>query len=158
MNQRQNALYWREWSAAKRALMPGREPFTKAEEEARRHELHVQALGDDKSHLDFNNDDFDHVLAAFRALSRPGDLNAQLHAIGGQRKRLLFVIRSLAKSIGVGDRYVAAIVERMNAEGKLGSSDLDQLHPRKLTKVMIALRQHEKRGAVQEPELIGEPF
>ena len=44
--------------------------------------------------------------------------------------------------------YVAGIVRTMNAEGKLGSDDLEELHPRELTKVMIALRQHEKRGCV----------
>jgi hypothetical protein len=48
----QNALYWREWSAAKRALMPARETFTKLEETTRRHELHVQAIGEEKSHVD----------------------------------------------------------------------------------------------------------
>lgn len=145
LSRAQNALYWREWSAAKRALMPGRSTFTKAEEEQRRHELHIKALGDDKSHVDFDNDDFDHVLAAFRALSRPGDLNAQHHALNGQRKRLLFGIRRAA-----APSYIDAVVERMNAEGKLGSSELQELHPRELTKVMIALRQHERRGVIAE--------
>ncbi len=77
MSPRQNALYWREWAAAKRALMPGRATWTKYEENEHRHELHLEALGQEKSHLEFDNDDFDHVLSAFRAKSRPGDLKAQ---------------------------------------------------------------------------------
>lgn len=137
LTRNQNALYWREWSAVR-----------KASPASDRHELHLQALGEEKSHVDFNNDDFDKVLAAFRAVSQPGNLNAQLHALNGQRKRLLFGIRKLARSMDAGDAYVAGIVRTMNAEGKLGSDDLEQLHPRELTKVMIALRQHEKRGCV----------
>jgi hypothetical protein len=148
LSRNQNALYWREWSAAKRALMPGRETWTKDEETNRRHELHIQALGEEKSHVDFSNDDFDKVLAAFRAVSRPGDLNAQLHALNGQRKRLMFGIRRLAKSMGADEFYVAGIVRTMNAEGKLGSDDLEQLHPRELTKVMVALKKHESRGGL----------
>src|ERR1041385_6065139 len=115
LTRNQNALYWREWSAAKRVLMPGRDTWTKDEETTRRHELHIQALGDEKSHVDFNNDDFDKVLAAFRAISQPGNLNAQLHALNGQRKRLLFGIRNLARSIGAGEAYVQGIIDRMDA-------------------------------------------
>lgn len=38
----------------------------------------------------------------------------------------------------------------MNSEGKLGSSDLDELHPKDLTKVLVALRAHERRGLVHQ--------
>jgi hypothetical protein len=159
----QNALYWREWSAVKRVLMPGRSTWTKHEESERRHALHIQALGDDKSHVDFNNEDFDHVLGALRAISRPDDLNAQLHALNGQRARLLHGIRKLADEASPYAReYINGIVERMNAEGKLGSSILEDLHPRELVKVMVALKKHERRGVVHEPclhvETSGNPF
>jgi hypothetical protein len=52
--------------------------------------------------------------------------------------------------MGAGNAYVEGIVKTMNAEGKLGSEDLEQLHPRELTKVMVALRKHEQRGVVFE--------
>jgi hypothetical protein len=142
LTRNQNALYWREWSAVR-----------KASPASDRHELHVQALGEEKSHVDFTNDDFDKVLAAFRAVSQPGNLNAQLHALNGQSKRLLFGILRLARELAGGNSlsgadYIAGIVRTMNVEGKLGSDDLEQLHPRELTKVMVALRKHEKRGCV----------
>lgn len=155
MTKNQNALYWREWSAVR-----------KASPASDRHDLHIQALGDDKSHVDFDNDDFDKVLAAFRAISQPGNLNAQLHALNGQRKRLMFGIRKLARSMDAGEAYVQGIIDRMDARrGEKPGDDqdawerererderprrkLEELHPRELTKVMVALRKHEKRGCV----------
>jgi hypothetical protein len=144
----QQHLHWALWKRVKAKLMPGRETWTKHEETERRHALYVQALGDEKSLTAFDNDDFDKVKAAMLAIVEPTNLNAQLHALNGQRKRLLFGIRRLVKSMGADELYVAGIVRTMNAEGKLGSEDLEQLHPRELTKVMIALRQHEKRGCL----------
>lgn len=152
LTRNQNALYWREWSAVKSVLMPGRSTWTKDEETQRRHALHIQAIGDEKSHVDFDNEDFDHVLGAFRAISRPTDLNAQLHALNGQKTRLLFGIRRSAISIGVNEPYVAGIVRTMNAEGKLGSAELEELHPKDLVKVMIALRKHQARPARRREE------
>jgi hypothetical protein len=74
-------------------LMNGRETWTKHEEDQRRHELYLQALGEEKSLTELDNDDFDKVKAAMLAIVEPGNLNAQLHALNGQRKRLLFGIR-----------------------------------------------------------------
>ena len=147
LSKAQNSLYWREWSAAKRALMPGRSTWTKHEEETRRHEIHIRALGADKSHLDFTNADFDKVLAELRAISRPADLNAQLRQLNQQHYRLLFGIRKLASELhGAGwRRYVAGIIDHMNADGALQGSDLDQLAPADLEKIMIALRKDQAR-------------
>ena len=148
LTQSQLGLHWRLWKSVKAKLMPGRETWTKHEEDQQRHALYVQALGQEKSLTEFDNDDFDKVKAAMLAVIEPGNLNAQLQALNGQRKRLLFGIRGLAKSMGVDEFYVAGIVRTMNSEGKLGGDALEQLHPRELTKVMIALRQHERRGIV----------
>ncbi len=152
LSPRQKSLHWALWKKALQILMPGRETWTKLEESEQRHSIYIEALGADKSLTEFDNDDFDKVKAAFLAIIEPGDLNAQLHAINGQRKRLLYGIRKLARSIEADEFYVAGIVRTMNAEGKLGSSDLDELRPAELTKVMIALRQHERRGAVHSEE------
>jgi hypothetical protein len=81
MTSKQEALYWREWAAV-RAAWP----------EADRHELHLRALGTDKSHKTFTNLDFDKVLAEFRSVSRPADLAAQLHQLRQAKKRLLWKI------------------------------------------------------------------
>jgi hypothetical protein len=59
------------WHAAKIA---GR-----LEEDRRR--LTCEALGEDKSSKDFTSEDFDKVLAAFRAISQPDSLNAQIRAM-----------------------------------------------------------------------------
>lgn len=158
LSKAQIGLHWRLWARVKAIQMPGRETWTKHEEDQRRREIYTQALGDEKSLTEFDNDDFDKVKAAMLAIVEPGNLNAQLHALNGQRKRLLFGIRNLAQSMGAGPAYVAGIVERMNAEGKLGSADLEELHPRELTKVMVALRKHEHRGVIAEPEPAEQPF
>ncbi|HZP61120.1 MAG TPA: phage protein GemA/Gp16 family protein [Opitutaceae bacterium] len=46
-----------------------------------RHSLHRRVLGRDKSSLDLTNAEFDKILAAFRAESRPGDLDAQIRQL-----------------------------------------------------------------------------
>ncbi len=154
LSKAQLGLHWRLWARVKAVQMPGRETWTKHEEDQRRHAIYTQALGEEKSLTEFDNDDFDKVKAAMLAIVEPGNLNAQLHALNGQRKRLLFGIRKLAEELSPyrdWRRYAAGIVKTMNAEGKLGSDDLDELHPRELTKVMVALRKHEARGAIAAP-------
>lgn len=159
LSRAQLGMHWRLWARVKAALTPGRETWTKHEEDQNRHALYVQALGEEKSLTEFDNDDLDKVKAAMLAIVEPGNLKAQLEAINGQRKRLLFGIRRLASR-----EYIAGIVRTMNAEGKLGSSELEQLHPRELTKVMVALKKHEVRagradgGTIAEPEPAEEPF
>lgn len=167
----QNALYWREWSAAKRALMPGRETWTKLEEETRRHELHREALGHDKSHLDFTNDDFDKVLGALRAISKPGDLNAQLRQVRGAHRRARFALDQLIAEHGVDRNYVQGIIDQMfptrapapdRARDRWQDEHDQPARPRKLLgeltvdelkKVIIALRKQVKRAQRQPAEV-----
>lgn len=78
----QDKLYWREWAAARRL-----DPFLD------RHECHVKALGVDKSHASFSNDEFDRVLAFFRSISRPADVNAQIRQLEQPKIRLLHKIQ-----------------------------------------------------------------
>ena len=85
----QNALYWREWQKTRlRLLADGHSPD---QADARRHALHIKALGADKSHLAFTNADFDKVLAAFRAIHDDANLNAQLRLLDqpDERRRAL---------------------------------------------------------------------
>ncbi len=137
MTPKQNNLYWREWSAAH-----------KADPKADRHQLHVEALGHDKSHLDFTNDDFDKVLGAFRAISRPGDLNAQLRQIRGQHRRALYILERLMRQLGVDRNYVQAVIDQMQIEHPTAFTrhpTLDDLTAPELEKVIIALRKQAKR-------------
>lgn len=105
MTPAQQKLYWREWLAAKRAARL---------EEADRHALHEQTLGTPKSSKDLTNQDLDKILATFRALSHPGDLNSQLRQQNQPRTRLLFAIRHQIKLLGVlvddPHAYVTAIL------------------------------------------------
>lgn len=110
---RQNALYWREWAAAKRALMPGRETWTKLEENERRHDITIEALGRDKSHLEFTNADFDKVLGALRAISKPGDLNAQIRQARQQDIRARYVLDRLMVKLGKGRNYVQGVIDKI---------------------------------------------
>lgn len=78
---KQEAFYWREWRVV-----------LQTNPAANRHDLHRRALGCDKSHKNFTNQDFDAVLAVFRSLSRPDDLNSQLRQQEMERTRLIYAI------------------------------------------------------------------
>lgn len=143
---KQNALYWRLWSQAKRALLNGRETMTGDEENKRRRELHVRAIGQNKSHYDLTNREFDLVLAELRAVIDPSDLRGQLRQQNQHATRLNWGLRKVMRELGVNWHYVAGIVHRMNENGELSSNRVDALNVDDLRKVMIALRKHQQRG------------
>ena len=118
----QNSLYFREWGSVRTACKQQGFPIPD------RHSLHVKALGQDKSHLQFSNEDFDLVLAQFRALSQPENLAAQLRQQDMPRRRLMYSIARLAP-----EHYWRAI-----ARDKFGTPDetrldMDQLHQLRMT-------------------------
>jgi hypothetical protein len=88
MTSKQQWLYWREWRAVQEACKKQgiRLPD--------RHELHIKALGKDKSHKSLTNEQFDKVLAEFRALSRPASLESQLRQLRQEQTRLLWKIHN----------------------------------------------------------------
>lgn len=112
MTAKQTSLYWREWGALVRHCKGGNLPPPD------RHSLHVAALGADRSHLAFTNEDFDRVLAEFRAYSRPADIGAQLRQLAQPRIRLKYAVNALSPDAA----YWAKI-----ARDKFGSDDLDAL-------------------------------
>lgn len=141
LNKAQLNLHWNLWKQVKAIRLRGRETWTQLEEDRERHAIYREALDFEISLTQVNNDHFDKILAAFKAIIEPGNLNAQIHALNGQRKRLLYRIRQLCP-----DRsYLAGIVRKMNQEGNLGSELVDDLSPADLKKVLIALRKHEAR-------------
>jgi len=81
----QQKLYWREWNKVR-----------KTEPETDRHELHIKALGIDVSHKEFTNGDLDKVLAEFRVVSEPWNVNAQMRQLNQPRERLMWSIRHRA--------------------------------------------------------------
>lgn len=81
MSPLQEKLYWREWGAVH-----------KADPSIDRHELHIAALGEDKSHKHFTNEEFDKVLGQMRAISRPTDLAGQIRQLNQKKTRLIWKI------------------------------------------------------------------
>src|SRR5258708_40143021 len=75
----QTMKYLREWGLVRaHFIAKGIDP---KQAENKRHQLHKQALGMDKSSKDFTNADLDKVLAAFYAITRPPDLDARLRPL-----------------------------------------------------------------------------
>jgi hypothetical protein len=154
--QKQKALYWREWglavSACKAQGLPGPD----------RHALTKATLGRERSMLDLDNAQFDQVLAAFRALSSPDDLNAQTRALEQPRLRLHYKLtvelcrelaevlprpedRTAADQLTAAERYILAI-----ARDKFGTEDLEQLTDAQLKLLLMdttrAIQRHAKRA------------
>src|SRR6266498_665540 len=96
---KQNALYWRLWSQSKSAIESNRKTKFSVDETSRfRHELHIRALGRDKSHYDLTNRELDYVLAQFRSIINPygspiADHRSRFTAADAQRRRLYFALR-----------------------------------------------------------------
>jgi hypothetical protein len=131
----QNRLYFREWGRVRAACKQQGFPIPD------RHDLHVKALGLDKSHLDFTNEDLDQVLAEFRAISQPDNLAAQLRQQEQPRLRLLYSIRRMAP-----EPYWRAI-----AQDKFGTADETRLDLVQLRQLLITLaaraRSRQRRAA-----------
>jgi hypothetical protein len=104
MTEAQKKLYWREWGAVRRA-------FPKAD----RDDITIKALGARKSHLDFSNRDFDLVLGAFRALTKPC-LKGQLRQDTGDTRRLMHRISETQAMLGVYIEDVAGYVATVLAD------------------------------------------
>ncbi|MBI4024814.1 MAG: hypothetical protein HY360_07510 [Verrucomicrobia bacterium] len=74
MTSKQDALYWMKWRAVCAA-----QGWDQKDSE-RRHAIHIQALGRDKSHKNFNNRDFDRILAQLRLFAEPNSVEARMQA------------------------------------------------------------------------------
>ena len=135
MTPAQNALYFREWGRVRSVCKQQGFPIPD------RHDLHVKALGLDRSHLDFTNEDLDQVLAEFRAISQPDNLAAQLRQQDQPRRRLLYSIMRLAD-----EPYWRAI-----ARDKFGTPDETRLDLVQLTQLRNTLtaraRSRQRRAA-----------
>lgn len=126
MTQKQDSLYWREWAAARRAWP-----------DADRHELHVQALGVDKSHKLFTNADFDKVLGAFRAVSNRSSLNAQVKQIQQPKTRLLRRIQDQIKVLGLFRERPAAYAKAL-LQDKFNTDWLEELSMEEIERESVA--------------------
>ena len=128
MTKDQDRLYWREWGSVR-----------KTDPAADRHSLHVKALGHDKSHAAFSNADFDQVLAAFRAISDPANVEAQLRQLRQPRARLLHAIGGLMAQIDEAGE---------NAEGYAQAILRQRFHVETIGDVL-----HEERFGIEHTDL-----
>ena len=118
MSPLQTAKYFREWGKVRaHYIAQGIDP---KQVDAKRHELHRKALGAMKSSKAFTNSDLDKVLATFYSITRPADLNAQLHQIEQPLERLRGVQHALldlaAKVVDEPGRekaYVKGLAEKI---------------------------------------------
>lgn len=137
MTQKQDRLYWREWGKVTRYCKEHDQEIPD------RHELHVQAIGRDKSHKDFNNEDLDKVLAVFRALSEPWNLNAQIRQDNQPRIRLVYRIKKLAP-----EAYRESVMMARWGHTRLDSLSLSELNQLRYT---LTARSHKLRHGEQQP-------
>lgn len=134
MTPRQSALYWREWANV-REICPA----------ADRHDLHAAALGVDKSSKRFTNADLDKVLAEFRAVSDPANLDAQLARHDQPKRRLIWRCRQLAP-----EAYVARV-----CRDRFATEDLTLLDVGQLTQLRNTLKARANKNKFgEQPEKI----
>jgi hypothetical protein len=176
LTKKQNLFYWKLWAAAKVALV--KSGLSPKEAEARRHEIHREALGVETSHTIFTNADFDKVKAAFLAIAQPGNMAAQIRQAAMPRERLLRSIDYLCDALGEDRTYAAAITTRMNHGGRIGQPwkdkrvagfdyahtkeeriarpelQIEELDESELGKVIVALKKVCRRKWPTKPELL----
>lgn len=119
INAKQLSFYRVLWSQANR-LIVARTGMSAKDAEAERHAIHVRALGFDKSSTELTNADFDKVKAAFLAIIKPGDMEAQIAQAAMPQTRRLVTLRHYLAAIGRPEEYAEAIARRMNKKGRIG--------------------------------------
>lgn len=126
MTKAQRTLYWREFAAAKRVYP-----------EADRHDLHVQALGVDKSSNALTNADLDRVLGVFRAISRSADLASQVQQAEQPRRRARWALDQVILCLGLyvenPGAYRDSIIRDVWPNHTVGSLSAEQLHQLRMT-------------------------
>jgi len=148
MTAAQTKLYWREWAKARRTLIS--HGYDTSEVNDQRRELTIQALGapvgTTVSSKDLTNRQLDKVLGAFRAVSRPADLNAQINAEYQPRGRAWFRLRQEAGKASVDKPYLVSIAKHMF------SKHVDDCDEHELVKITVALRYHNNRQESKQDE------
>lgn len=127
MTKAQSSLYWRTWSKVRKVLieMGG---YSKEDADAERHEIHRQALGNDKSSTALNNRDLDAILDHFQSYlvladgPRKGPTRAETQPVS----RLIWAINQT----GLPEPYIESI-----ARDQFGTSDWRALNEAQLSKL-----------------------
>jgi hypothetical protein len=129
MTQNQKGRYWRDWARVRKILTEMGE-FSAKEADEQRHQIHLDALGSNKSSKDFTTRDLDKVFAAFDAYLVLENGPRKCPAENQPVKRLIYSIESL----GLPEPYIQSIVR-----DKEGTSDWKALPEDKLRRLCITL-------------------
>ncbi|HMJ04774.1 MAG TPA: hypothetical protein VK474_00830 [Chthoniobacterales bacterium] len=110
-----SGVYFFEWGELRKLLRKG--GLAPADCDARRHAIHAEVLGADKSHTKFTDREMNAVLKRFRELS--GSLNTKDYDRGAR----IYVIREICRGLGKPDpdKYAQGIVDQMDSEGRLSA-------------------------------------
>jgi len=153
MTAAQTKKYWREWAAVRRLLVDLGE-FSKAEADQERHEIHIRAIGSDKSSKDFTNRDLDRIFDAFESYSvlLTGPSTAPSRASTQPQRRLIYSIESL----GLDDPYIA----RITLDGEAKTADWRSLTAAQLLRLSFTLasRLRSKQAARSHPASSMQPL
>lgn len=153
MNKAQLRLYRREWGKARKWYRAaGLEPI---QADNKRHAIHRQALGKDKSSLEFTNPELTKVLAAFRAVYDGGNLDAQMRAIEEPERiaaELHAKVDKLAEACGI-ERGAPGVVDYFR--NWFRGRRYDQLNNRELRQLVALLERRAKQITKVEE---GAPF
>ncbi|MCC7518378.1 MAG: hypothetical protein IT578_04240 [Verrucomicrobiae bacterium] len=117
MTRLQRNAYWKLWQAVCRAQ--GWSP----QDDERRHAIHREALGQEKSSNDFTNADLDQIFPLMRRLSGSDLVDSQVQLDDyerggdpGERRRLLWRINKLALDLAYVRSICAALYKTTNWE------------------------------------------
>lgn len=123
MTKAQTARYWRQWGQIRKMLVELGD-FSKEDAEAERKQIHIRAIGSDKSSKDLTNKDLDKIFDAFEGylvlLSGPKKDTGEP---AGECKRLIWAITRT----GLEDSYLTSI-----AQDQFGTPDWRSLPEDKL--------------------------
>jgi len=126
MTKAQNSLYWRTWSKVRKTLVEFG-GFSASDADQERHEIHRQALGEDKSSKKLTNRDLDVILDHFRTylVIADGPTTEPARAEVQPCKRLIYSIQKT----GLPEPYLESI-----ARDQFGTSDWRSLTEAQLTR------------------------
>lgn len=123
-----------------------------------RHQLTVEALGYDKSSLDFTNAEFDKVLAVVWSHADAGDLDVQLAQLDQPIKRLQWLSKRHLRAAGVDehglDYYLIGIGKRMFPGRPVYF--LETFSEAEWRDILVACNRHRQRA--EKRRLKGAPF
>lgn len=159
MNFQQIKKYRFEWARVKAVLAT--RGMSEAEMEAKRHELHVEALGADKSSTLFSDKEMDDVLGKFREISSADDMTGQIELGDMAASRKRHGVRLLLIALEKDDSYAEHWISRRQKAGRMltvqgPAATLDTIGVADLEPLYIDLKKACRRRWARKGDLLTE--